>query len=274
MTMEVLAAEPSNAIRALEENFWALWSRFGRSDGCHLHDEPHALWYETPIPTLPYNAVIRFSATRGIDRSMDRIFERFRGRDVPFIWIVHPSTKPPNLESRLRSRGFEEAEVVDGMWVDLAQLPAQAECAAGIEIRQVTSASDIDALLDLVTWRWDVSSDAQGTLRTISRAFEFGSTGSAVRCWIAWKGETPVAKALLNVAAGSAGLYAVATKPDVRGLGLARTLALRAFDAARREGIRLGVLHSTPMARSLYTKLGFCSIAPFRVFAPPRTFHM
>jgi ribosomal protein S18 acetylase RimI-like enzyme len=58
------------------------------------------------------------------------------------------------------------------------------------------------------------------------------------------------------------------------GLGLARTLALRAFDAARREGYRLGVLHSTSMARSLYTKLGFRSIAPFRVFAPPQTFHM
>src|SRR4029434_2143012 len=142
--MGVLAAEPSNAIRALEENFWALWSRFGRGDGCHLHDESDALWYETPIPTLPYNAVIRFSATRGVDRSMDRIFERFRARNVPFIWIVHPSTKPPDLESRLRSRGFEEAEMVDGMWVDLAQLPAPAEGAAGIEIRQVTSASDID----------------------------------------------------------------------------------------------------------------------------------
>ena len=27
-------------------------------------------------------------------------------------------------------------------------------------------------------------------------------------------------------------------------------------------------------ARSLYTKLGFRSIAPFRIFAPPQTFHM
>src|SRR4249920_1358344 len=222
--MEMLAAEHSNAIAALEENFWALWSRFGQGDGCHLHDEPDALWYETPIPTLPYNAVIRFSATRGVDRSMHRIFERFRARNVPFIWIVHPSTKPLDLESRLRSRGFEEAEVVDGMWVDLAQLPTQAEGPGGMEIRQVTSSSDVEALLDLVTWRWDVSSDAQGALRTISRAFEFGFAGSAVRCWIAWKGDTPVAKALLNIAAGSAGLYAVATKPDARGLGLARML--------------------------------------------------
>jgi GNAT superfamily N-acetyltransferase len=270
----MLAAEPSNAIGALEENFWALWSRFGRSDGCHLHDEPDALWYETPIPTLPYNAVLRFSATQGVDQSIDRIFGRFRGRKVPFIWIVHPSAKPLDLESRLRTRGFEEAEVVDGMWVDLAQLPAQAEGPAGIEIRQVMSSSDVDALLDLVTWRWNVPADAQRALRTISGAFEFGATGSAVRSWVAWKGDTPVAKALLNVAAGSVGLYAVATKPDARGLGLARTLAIRAFDAARRDGYRLGILHSTSMARSLYTKLGFRSVAPFKIFAPPQSFHM
>jgi len=272
--MEMLAADPSNAIRALEENFWSLWSRFGQSDGCHLHDEPDALWYETPIPTLPYNAVIRFSANQGIDRSMDRIFERFRDRNVPFIWVAHPSAKPSDLESRLRSRGFEEAEVVDGMWIDLSQLPARAEGPAGIEIREVTSSSDVDALLDLVTWRWNVPADAKRALRTISGAFEFGISGSAVRSWVAWRGETPVAKALLNVAAGSAGLYAVATKPDARGLGLARTLAIRAFAAARREGYRLGILHATPMARSLYSKLGFRTIAPFRIFAPPKSFHM
>jgi ribosomal protein S18 acetylase RimI-like enzyme len=270
----MLAAESSNAIRALEQNFWALWSRFGRSDGCRLHDEPDALWYETPIPTLPYNAVIRFAATQRVDQAIDRIFERFRAREVPFIWVVHPSAQPLDLESRLRSRGFEEAEVVDGMWVDLSQLPAQAEGPGGIRIRQVMFPSDVDALLDLVTWRWNVPSDAQMSLRKISAAFEFGVPGSAVRSWVAWKGDAPVAKALLNVAAGAAGLYAVATKPDARGLGLARELALRAFAAAREEGYQLGILHASSMARSLYTKLGFRSIAPFRIFAPPQTFHL
>jgi hypothetical protein len=34
------------------------------------------------------------------------------------------------------------------------------------------------------------------------------------------------------------------------------------------------VLHSTPMASSLYERLGFRAHATFRVYAPPRALHL
>jgi ribosomal protein S18 acetylase RimI-like enzyme len=65
----------------------------------------------------------------------------------------------------------------------------------------------------------------------------------------------------------------VATKPEARGLGLARLVCLTALQAARERGHRVGVLHATPMAVSLYRALGFGEVAPFRLFAPPNSFH-
>ena len=40
-------------IHQVELNLWETWSNFGRGPGCILHDEPDALWFETPIPVLP-----------------------------------------------------------------------------------------------------------------------------------------------------------------------------------------------------------------------------
>jgi ribosomal protein S18 acetylase RimI-like enzyme len=104
--------------------------------------------------------------------------------------------------------------------------------------------------------------------------------------WIAHPSATPLdlsarlrargmeAKALPHLAAGVAGLYGVVTRPEARGLGHARSLTIHAFSVARHQGYATGVLHSTPMARGLYEKIGCRAYADFRIFAPPRSLHL
>ena len=264
----------SDVCRGLEENLWSLWSRFGRGEGCCLHDEHGAVWFDTPIPTLPYNAVICFSAEHDVDRRIDALFAHYRRRGVPFLWIVHPSARPFDLPERLRARGMEEAEICPGMAMNLDDLPAQRALPDGIEISEVNDETGAGRLLELVGWRWAVPQEALPVLAGVTRAFGVGVPGSSVRSWLAWRGGVPVAKALLHLAAGVAGLYGVVTRPEARGLGLARSLTIHAFSVARREGYATGVLHSTPMARGLYEKIGCRAYADFRIFAPPRTLHL
>ena len=260
--------------RGLEENLWSLWSRFGRGDGCMLHQEPDATWFDTPIPTLPYNAVIRFTAQRDVDQRLDALFAHYRARGVPFLWIVHPTAAPADLGERLRERGLEEAEVCPGMYLALVNLPRQQALPRDITISEVGVETDSSALLELVGWRWAVPGQALAKLPQVTRAFAVGAPGSGVRSWLALRDGVPVAKVLLHLAASVAGVYGVVTRPEARGLGLARTLTLRAFEAARREGYELGVLHSTPLARTLYEKIGFRAHANFRIFAPPGALHL
>jgi predicted GNAT family acetyltransferase len=68
-------------------------------------------------------------------------------------------------------------------------------------------------------------------------------------------------------ATGSAGIYAVVTKPEARRLGLASILTLTALKKAQTLGKDIAVLHSTPMAESVYQSLGFKTVAEFRLFA-------
>jgi len=267
-------ATDSAIVRALEENLQALWSRFGRGEGCALHDEGGALWFDTPLPTLPYNAVIRFAVDDAPERRVDALFEHYRRRGVPFLWIVHPTARPSNLGELLRRRGFEEAEICPGMALDLDALAPREPAPEGIEIAEAVDPRDASDALDLIAWRWEVPSRLAPDLAAATRAFELATPGSAVRPWLARRDGVPVAKAVLHLAAGVAGIYGVVTRPEARGLGLARQLTIAALHAARETGCRRAVLHSTPMARSLYERLGFRAHATFRVFAPPRTLHL
>lgn len=263
--------EQANA--ALEGNFWGLWRRFGQGENCRLYEESAATWFATPITSLPYNTVIRFQAP--VDRlaaTVDRIMESHKARPVPLTWAVHP-TSTPGLATELEQRGFGLAETLPCMWADLSDLPALGDPAPGITIAEVQPGGEVESVLGLVSWRWHVAPEDQAHLRGFLSAFRVGEPGSALRCWAAWRDGVPLAKALLNLDDGAAGIYGVATRPEARGLGLARQVTLLALHAARQAGYRLGVLHTSRMARSLYEKIGFRDAgSEFRVYAPAGDF--
>ena len=64
-------------LHELEANLWEAWSMFGRSPGCSLHEKDDQLWFETPIPIIPYNGVLRFQAKSNVDQKIDIIVEHF-----------------------------------------------------------------------------------------------------------------------------------------------------------------------------------------------------
>jgi hypothetical protein len=87
-------------IHELEANLWEMWSTFGCGPGCAIHDEGDALWFENPIPIIPYNGMLKFQVEEDIDQRIDHVVERFRERRVTFMWILHPTSKPLDLPER------------------------------------------------------------------------------------------------------------------------------------------------------------------------------
>jgi ribosomal protein S18 acetylase RimI-like enzyme len=160
------------------------------------------------------------------------------------------------------------------MTLDLESLPPREPAPERIAIAEAIEPGDVRDALDLIAWRWEVPSRLAPDLAAATRAFELAAPGSAVRAWLARRDGVPLAKVVLHLAAGAAGIYGVVTRPEARGAGLARRMTIEALHAARAAGYRLAVLHSTPMARSLYERIGFRARATFRVFAPPRALHL
>jgi ribosomal protein S18 acetylase RimI-like enzyme len=85
--------------------------------------------------------------------------------------------------------------------------------------------------------------------------------------------QPPISADPIGRAVRISNMSGVATKPEARGLGFGRLICLTALSAARARGRNLAVLHSTPMAVSLYRAMGFRDAAPFCLYAIPDSFH-
>ena len=264
---EVDISDRTVVIQEIEQNLWETWSIFGRGPACALHDEEDVLWLETPIPVIPYNGVLRFRVEEKIDERIDRIVGRFNGRRIPFMWMLHPSSFPPDLPARLQKRALKDVEPIHGMAKTLANLPDIPPPPKGFEIRKVADESDATAYYHFAAWRWNIPEEYTELYGAIAAGFQLGRAGSRAHMWQVWSEGRPVAKAGMYLGSGSAGIYAVVTMPEARRLGLARILTLTALHEARNSGCHLAVLHSTPMAQSLYESLGFATFAEFRLFA-------
>jgi GNAT superfamily N-acetyltransferase len=263
----------SGDVALTEANLWSMWSAFGRGDGCTLVDTPEVLRFETPLPHVPYNTVLRFQVDDDIDATIDSTLDAYTSRDVPLLWVVHPSARPSDLGERLEVRGLVCEEVAPGMVADLDALPAPGETPADVEITEITPAAH-DPLIDLIAHRYSLPPGVEPTLRSILAAEGFAEPGARTRAWVAQRDGLILSKVILHLHPDAAGIYGVATRTEARGMGLARALTIRALEAAVATGQRRAVLHSTPMARQLYESLGFRAVCDFRLYSTPGTVHL
>jgi hypothetical protein len=180
MTAGELSLE--NQVRITEEDLWGLWRRFGLAPGCALHEECGAVWFETPMTHLPYNAVLRFQVEGESEPIVDRIVGHYRARGVPFVWIMHPSALPTDVGRLLEDRGLVQAEVIPGMTMDLAVLPPRESCPADVEIREVVSPEDLAGVQEMIAWRWDVPEKERQMHFDMMLSFGVGTPGSPLRC--------------------------------------------------------------------------------------------
>lgn len=210
--------EPSDNSRLVDEierNLWETWSNWGRGPECELHDEENVLWFETPLPIIPYNGVLKFSVKDNARARIGQITEQFGARKVPFIWVVHPSSSPADLTRQLVERGLKDVEPIFGMARELSYLPEIPPVPDGIEVRKVTDESDAGAFVQFAAWRWNIPDEYGHTYAGLVSQYGIGKPKAKAHMWQAWRDNQPVAKAGMYLGSGSAGIYAVVTKPEL-----------------------------------------------------------
>jgi ribosomal protein S18 acetylase RimI-like enzyme len=254
----------------LERNAWSMFSFMGRGPGGRVTDSPTRLVIESPVQRPPYNGVWRFydEGGRTVQQQAEELLAPLTARGVTPLWVVHPTTDP-GIREALTALGMACAEEVFGMCADLADIGEPPPVPDGVDVIEM-SVDDSRPWMELVSWRYGLAEESSAYLRDAYRAaLERGTRG-----WLALIEGQPVSKAVLHVDDGVAGIYGVATTPEGRNRGLATLLCTTAVEAARADGASRTVLHSTPMARSLYRRMGYRDVATFEMWAAPDTLHL
>ena len=254
-------------VDAIEEAFVAQWAHFGQGPGGSVHIEDGLTWIEAPVRQLPYNGVLRTHLDGDVDAKIDATIERFVQRGVQFLWLVHPTAAPADLEARLVARGLSLVERGTGMALDLASWRPAPASPSPVSYRRVTDDETLRAYEDLIVAYWELADYARDYVFAINRATH--AAGVDGERQVAFLDGRPVGKGYLSYVGqpGTAAIFAIYVDPTARGHGVASGITSALLTRAAELGFERVVLHSSEMAVSLYRRMGFIERCSLPVYA-------
>ncbi|MGH2516268.1 MAG: GNAT family N-acetyltransferase [Ktedonobacterales bacterium] len=257
----------SALVAASDANDAAYWLRRAHLAGWEIHDEGDIVWYRSGRRKPLANGVVRMRLNpETADAKIAITLAHFTDHSLPAAWFAGPAHRPADLGERLEAQGLRLVSTEPGMAVDLRSLRVDLLVPATLTVERMR---DVDTLaVWLRTYRAgeDVPTDAPPILMESCVPRQFADD-EPMRLFLARLDGAPVATAQLLLAAGVAGIYGVATVPEVRRRGIGAAVTRAALHDARALGYRVGVLHATEMGYSVYRGLGFAEYGAFSLYA-------
>ena len=246
---------PKNALKdAIHSNFHSLlYLMCQYTNGFEWVKLQDVTYMVCDIPTSIYNRVIdtNFNSVN-VDARIKDVAAFYSSKGLPFLWMVGSKDSPSELPHRLEESGFMRSGS-PGMAIALDKLKAPFT-PHSFRIERV---QDRKELIDYSVLMPQAFGFDELTKKAVSRWIQSVGLSENLHHYLGYIDDTPVATSTVFYSDGVAGLYCVASLPDVRGRGLGSVMSAFPLLEAREEGYNVGVLHSTRMAHGVYLRLGF-----------------
>lgn len=187
---------------------------------------------------------------------------------LPWRWILPGDPLATNVGERLEAEGFERRwPRQSAMAASLGGFSGGSWVPDGGRVTEASSTADLEDWLSVR--RVNLALD-DATVAAWRRAHgEFGlGPGSALRHFIGWDGDRPVAGAslYLDELSGTAGIYHVDVLAEARGRGFGKAVTVAALSAAQERQYRIAVLSASELGLPVYRRLGFDVVGDVTIF--------
>jgi ribosomal protein S18 acetylase RimI-like enzyme len=244
---------------------------FKRLPDAELSDTGACVRLMTGLPAGFFNGVFlaRLPA-RGLAELVRVAAAPFKERGIPFKWWLTSAEGRRRLGRQLKRHGLKRVSRTPAMGADLAHLKPIPSSPQNFEVGRVGNPGELAVWLQVLAPCFGLS-DLE--TKAWNRAFTgMGFSSDAEwRNYVGYLDGRPAAVSSLFLGGGSAGIYNVATLPEMRRRGAGIVMTLVPLREASSEGYRVAVLQSSEMGRGIYRSLGFDEHGTFELFrwAPP-----
>jgi ribosomal protein S18 acetylase RimI-like enzyme len=229
-----------------------------------FENEKFARWY-TPLSHPWFNGVLSSSLPADQDEEfIEETIDYFRAKGtVTFSWWLQPPLEKTDWDALLTRHGFGFSNDTPGMAVDLQTLNESPQNIKGLEIRAVEDEATLSLWAHVFTLGYGLPSAWE---ETIFEAWSNLGLKFPIRNYLGFVEGRPISTSTVFFGGGVAGIYDVATLPELRGRGLGAALTVHPLLEARNMGYHIGVLQSSEMGFNVYKKLGFRHLCQIEYF--------
>jgi len=230
--------------------------------------KPDYTIYETGLDNPMWNQVVLQTLnTEKIGTQIEEIKSHFIEKDLPYTWFTGPKTQSNILNKYLEKHGLVEAYHMPGMSIDLGKISEESKFIPGFEVKSVLDDQTLDDYLGVLIACF--SGILRGMEQKMPEVIKYGglSETSASRHWVGYLDGEAVGSGAYILGHGVAGIYNIGTLESARRKGIGSEMTLIPLRDAKRRGYSVGVLHSSPVGKFVYEKLGFvekCKMYAFR----------
>lgn len=241
-----------------------------------VEDEPDFLRLMSGIPHPLMNCVFRTRVrSQESDERINTIMSVFKSSNLPMMWFVGPCCQPSDLGQRLESHGLVHETDVVGMSIDMKALNEDLPVPSDLVIKRVANENDMQSYLKVFGTGYEFPDFATTGWGKMDSYHGFGAKHPRTN-YVGTVDGAPVGITALFKTSDCAGIFCVATVPQMRRKGIATALVTEALRDARDDGHKMGALQAKAMGAGVYRKIGFvdqpCKIGWY-MWIPPSAPH-
>lgn len=223
--------DPDARLAAVEGNLLGLFRALSGNPVFDVHPERDVMWLtsESDCPIFNGALAARFPPKAASSRA-NSVIDQLVDHGRPFYWWLTPTTRSRELVRTLTERGLAPLEQTPGMYTRLDTNPHLPELvaprgSAEFSVGVASSARDPDRVVDMMLEGFGMPSGWRTTLGAAIGTGPAGAPPGTVNVLARYQSREVGAGSLVTMD-GVAGLYNIAVLPEVRNLGIGRTVTL------------------------------------------------
>lgn len=241
--------------RQIQENMMAYMRLFAGLPGTTLYNA-ESFWFVSNKPA-PGNTILRSRLEAGrVEERIDAMLEQIGQYTDHIDWLVFPDDQSADLGKRLEARGMLGGPGGTWLWTSLPPRDPAPTVPSQFRIEQVRD--------DQMLSQWVRVSEA-GFGSDLSLFYDayarhgYGPDAFSLH-YIGYLDEEPVTSGTLLDAGGCATIYDLSTPPAFRHQGFGGAMTHALLQQIRHRGYADTWIWSSPMAKSVYRKLGYVEV--------------
>jgi len=246
-------------VEEIESHMGKYMSWLYSSPYSRVEDEKEFLRLTSNVPNPFCNFLFRLRfSEEDIESRMEDMMRFFESRSLPTSCWVGPCCGPASLGKHLVSHGFILHKNLEsmGMTIDLEALNEDLPVPEGLSVKRVEDDNDMRLYLSPFERGFEFPKDIAAHWGMMDASHGFDASLPRVN-YVALINGVPASCTALFKTTKVAGIYCVATAPEMRRKGAATALIVKALRDARDEGLGMGLLQAKAMGASVYRRLGF-----------------
>lgn len=191
---------------------------------------------------------------------IDRVCEKFKYKNLPFIWKVSQRDTPNNLEKYLKFAGGELTNTYSGMTINLSLLDELSQDVR-IKVERVLSVEQAGHWANI--YNYDSEDYINFYQNLASLPF---LNDDLVQLYVAYHNDIPIARVCLSFYAGIAGMYDFTVLKSERKKGFGTALLRYIMQIAKQKGYNFASAVTPQDHDGFFTKHGFNCCTKFKDF--------